>query len=181
MPRKLILALTHLLAVWFGFAVALYALPILDGTASSYAVGIQFERAPKEKIAPAAAATAPQKTAVALALQKARYRTAFQRGFNPGQQYWGEGEVGVGPDHISFDGRMTPDLSCSVYLTAHPIHESGDFLNSKHEAVRVGEVKTFNRFLVAVPTEVDIDAFSTVAVWCDSFLQLIASAPYRSA
>jgi hypothetical protein len=45
--------------------------------------------------------------------------------------------------------------------------------------VRIGEVKTFENFIVPVPESADPGAFNTVIVWCESFGQFITSARYR--
>ena len=45
--------------------------------------------------------------------------------------------------------------------------------------VRVGDVKTFDNFLVAVPDGIDIERYSAVIVWCETFSQFITAAKYR--
>ncbi len=44
---------------------------------------------------------------------------------------------------------------------------------------RVGDVKTFENFAVALPEGVDPARFTTVIVWCESFGQFISAARYR--
>ena len=45
--------------------------------------------------------------------------------------------------------------------------------------VRVGDVKTFNNFLVPVPAGVDPSDYTTVIVWCERFGEFITAAQYR--
>ena len=49
----------------------------------------------------------------------------------------------------------------------------------KSRMVRVGDVKTFENFLVAVPPGVDVARFNTVVVWCETFSQFITAAKYQ--
>lgn len=45
--------------------------------------------------------------------------------------------------------------------------------------VRVGDVRTFDNFVVPLPDPVDVAQYNTVIVWCESFSQFITSAQYR--
>ena len=56
---------------------------------------------------------------------------------------------------------------------------SGIVLHRLRRMVRVGDVKTFKNFVVAVPSSVDVERFDTVVVWCESFAQFITAAKYR--
>jgi len=40
----------------------------------------------------------------------------------------------------------------------------GDFLRIKQDAQLIGDVKTFERFLLDVPDSVDVNAYTTVVV-----------------
>jgi hypothetical protein len=44
---------------------------------------------------------------------------------------------------------------------------------------RVGDVKTFENFIVPVPKGIDPAAYRAVIVWCESFGQFITAAKYR--
>jgi rhodanese-related sulfurtransferase len=46
----------------------------------------------------------------------------------------------------------------------------------KERSVRLGDVKTFENFIVSVPESVDVSRYSTVVVWCESFSQSITAA-----
>lgn len=45
--------------------------------------------------------------------------------------------------------------------------------------VRVGDVRTFDNFVVPVPAAIDVDGYNTVIVWCEAFGQFITAAKYR--
>ena len=44
---------------------------------------------------------------------------------------------------------------------------------------RVGEVRTFENFVVALPPDVDPSRYTAVIVWCERFSQFITAAKYR--
>lgn len=46
-------------------------------------------------------------------------------------------------------------------------------------ARRIGDVKTFENFIVPVPQDVDVARYTTVIVWCETFSMFISSAKYR--
>ena len=52
-------------------------------------------------------------------------------------------------------------------------------LRIKSKLVRVGDVKTFENFIIAVPESVDPAAYNTVVVWCETFSMFISAAKYR--
>ena len=43
----------------------------------------------------------------------------------------------------------------------------------------MGDVKTFNGFIVEVPVGVDVRDYSAVVVWCEAFDQFISAAEYQ--
>jgi hypothetical protein len=45
--------------------------------------------------------------------------------------------------------------------------------------VQVGEVKTFENFVVHIPAGIDPARYNTAIVWCESFSQFITAAQYR--
>ncbi len=54
-----------------------------------------------------------------------------------------------------------------------------DFNRLKPEMARVGDVNTFENFIIPVPETIDPDAYNTVIVWCETFGQFITAAQYR--
>jgi hypothetical protein len=45
--------------------------------------------------------------------------------------------------------------------------------------MRVGDVKTFENFVLAVPAGIDTAKYTTVVIWCETFGMFISSARYR--
>ena len=43
----------------------------------------------------------------------------------------------------------------------------------------VGDVKTFENFILPVPSDIDPAAYTTAVIWCESFDQFITAAQYR--
>jgi len=156
MKRILLLALSHLLALAIGFALGVYALPIL--------------------IAPAA----PSASEVASHASQAQYTGTFRRDLKDSDAlHWGEGTVSVGRRNISFAGKLAPGPDYKLYLSPEFVETEADFGRLKERMVRVGDVKTFDNFVVQVPELVDVSHYNTVIVWCESFSQFISSAKYR--
>jgi hypothetical protein len=59
------------------------------------------------------------------------------------------------------------------------VEHEDEFLPLKGQAQLIGDVKTFNGFLLDVPDGIDIEQFTTVLVWCEAFSEFITSAKYR--
>jgi hypothetical protein len=154
--KKLILVVTHLLAVALGFGLGIYALPIL--------------------IAPAG----PSQAEVAAQASSARYRGEFRRGLKDSDAlHWGEGKVFVGPQAVILEGELAPGPDYKLYLSPEFVETEAEFHRLRPAMVRVGDVKTFRNFVVPLPQSVDPNRYSTVIVWCETFGQFITAAKYR--
>jgi hypothetical protein len=154
--KKLLLILSHLLAVCLGFALGIYALPILT--------------------APAAPTSAEATTAAA----GADYRGEFHRDLEGSDLlHWGEGTVSVGRRSIVFVGELAPGPDYKLYLSPEFVATEADFIRLKPRMARVGDVRTFENFVVPVPASIDVSAYRAVIVWCESFDQFITAAAYR--
>ena len=114
-------------------------------------------------------------------MKDATYRTTFRRDLKGSDAvHWAEGKVSVSATQVAFDGKMGPGPDYKVYLVRDFVDNKADFLKIKAQAQRIGEVKTFNRFLVEVPANVDVDDYTTVVVWCERFSQFISAGQYRT-
>jgi hypothetical protein len=154
--KILILAATHALAAGLGFAIGIYALPIL--------------------IAPAA----PSAAEVAAKSSKASWSATFRRDLKDSDAlHWGEGRVSIAPDSIALAGKLAPGPDYKLYLSPQFVETEADFARVKPMMARVGDVKTFDNFVVAVPPSIDVARYNTVIVWCETFGQFITSAQYR--
>lgn len=153
MKRFLVLAASHGFVLLLGFALGVYALPIL--------------------IAP----PAPEAAAVSEAARSATLRGEFRRDLKDSDAlHWGEGTVTVGPRQITFEGRLAPGPDYKLYLSPEFVETEADFKRLKSTMVRVGDVKTFERFLLDLPAGVQAAQYQAVIVWCETFNEFITAA-----
>lgn len=156
MKKALFAVLTHALSAAAGFALGIYALPIL--------------------IAP----PAPSGEEVAAQATSARYEAQFRRDLKDSDAlHWGEGKVSIGAEAIVFEGELAPGPDYKLYLSPEFVETEADFQRLKARMVRVGDVRTFRNFVVPLPAAVDPSAYSAVIVWCETFNQFITAARYR--
>lgn len=156
MRKILLLAVSHAFVGLAGFALGIYLLPVL--------------------IAPEAPSTAE----VAAAAQETAFKGEFRRDLKDSDAlHWGEGIVTVGSKTITLMGKVAPGPDYKLYLSPEFVETEADFLRLKPTMARVGDVKTFDNFIVPVPEGVDPARFSAVIVWCETFSQFITAARYR--
>jgi len=154
--KKLLLLLSHLGFGAIGFALGIYMLPIL--------------------IAP----PAPDEAELTSVSQAAAFTGSFRRDLKGSDfLHWGEGEVSVSSHKIAHKGKLAPGPDYKLYLTSGFVEDEQQFNAIKASAARIGDVKTFNGFVVDVPDGVDINAYDTVVVWCETFGEFISAAKYR--
>jgi hypothetical protein len=154
--KRTLLVGSHLLMLVIGFALGIYALPILVAPSSL---------SPKE---------------IESLMGPAQWTAQFRRDLEDSDAlHWGEGMVFVGPKSISLLGRLAPGPDYKLYLSPEFVETEADFQRLKLQMVRVGDVKTFENFLVPVPQGIDPSRYSTVVVWCEAFSQFITAAKYR--
>lgn len=151
-----LLIATHCAIGVLGFGIGIYMLPIL--------------------IAP----PAPNDSVIKTMSLQAKYTASFRRDLKDSDAlHWGEGTVSVGSNYITFMGKLAPGPDYKLYLSPEFIETEADFNRLKATMVRVGDVKTFENFVVEVPPAIDPSNFNSVIVWCESFGQFITSAKYR--
>lgn len=154
--RKFILVGTHLAMLGFGFALGVYMLPILT--------------APKGPDAAVLAATA----------QAATYKANFRRDLKGSDFFhWGDGTVSLTPQRIAHDGKLAPGPDYKLYLVKTFVEDEAEFMAVKASARQVADIKSFNGFIVDLPADVDINAYTTVLIWCETFSEFITAAKYR--
>jgi uncharacterized protein YjbK len=64
-------------------------------------------------------------------------------------------------------------------LTPEFVDTKESFLRVKGRSLRLGDVKTFENFIVRVPESVDLLRYNTVVVWCETFSMFMSAARYR--
>jgi len=151
-----LLSVTHAAAAAIGFALGIYILPIL--------------------IAPKAPSSAEVKSLAG----SARYSGQFRKDLRGSDLlHWGEGTVSVGPTAVALTGRLAPGPDYKLYLSPEFVDTREDFFKVKGRSVRLGDVKTFENFIVAVPQSVNVSEYDTAVVWCETFSMFITAAKYR--
>ena len=155
--RRLVLGLiTHALALAIGFALGIYLLPIL---------------------------TAPKGPDAAMLEEKAQaalFTADLSRDLRGSDfLHWGQGRVSLTPTEIVHEGKLAPGPDYKLYLVKDFVEHEDDFLPVKSEAVQIGDVKTFDGFVMSVPEGTNLEDFTTVLVWCEAFSEFITSAKYR--
>ena len=156
MVRWIIFAATHIAMLGIGFALGVYTLPILTAP-----------KGPEKPVLQATAATA-------------LYKGRFDRNLKGSDfLHWGEGEVRIMRDRIALEGRLAPGPDYKLYVAPSFVDTKEGFLRIKEQSKRVGDVKTFDGFIVDVPPGIDVGNYTTVVVWCEAFSQFISSAKYR--
>lgn len=154
--KRAVLVGSHLLMLVIGFALGIYALPII--------------------VAPTALSPKDIESLSGSAQWTAQFRRDLE---DSDALHWGEGMVFVSPGSISLVGRLAPGPDYKLYLSPEFVETEAHFQRLKPQMVRVGDVKTFENFLVAVPPGIDLARFNTVVVWCETFSQFITAAKYR--
>ena len=156
MKRALLLGLTHLVVLGLGFALGIYVLPILIAPPAPGTVEI-------DRIATAG-----------------QYHAEFRRNLEGSDLlHWGEGRLTVGPEVVTFVGRIAPGPAYKLYLAPEWVETEAEFLEVRARSARLGDVRTFENFVVPVPNTVDVSRYDTVVVWCEAFSQFITAAKYR--
>ena len=153
----LLLAASHCAFAAAGFAAGIYALPIL--------------------IAP----PVPTAEELKAARSEVLFTGTFRRDLKDSDAlHWGEGVVSIAPKAISLAGRLAPGPDYKLYLSPEFVETEADFNRLKSRMARVGDVKTFENFVVPVPAGIEPAQYTAVVVWCETFSQFITAARYRS-
>lgn len=156
MKKALILVATHSAVLAFGFALGIYMLPILT------------------------APPAPAAAEVAKRSKNARYTTTFKRDLKGSDTFhWGDGQLSITDSTASFMGRLAPGPDYKLYLTPKYVEDEAEFLALKDQSIQLGDVKTFDNFIVHFPDAIKLEEYSTAVVWCESFGEFITAGRYR--
>ncbi|MGH1463422.1 MAG: DM13 domain-containing protein [Neptuniibacter sp.] len=154
--KTLLLLVSHGGVGLLGFALGIYVLPIL--------------------IAP----PAPSVNEVIQASVSAQYTAEFRKDLQDSDAlHWGEGKVSLGNGSISLMGKLAPGPDYKLYLSPEFVETEADFKRLKSSMLRVGDVKTFENFVVPLSGSVFLDDYKAVIVWCETFGQFITAAQYR--
>ena len=156
MKKTVLLVTSHLIFAVIGFAIGIYALPVLTATES------------------------PSKQAIAAQMSKAKYMAEFHKDLKGSDFFhWGEGTVALNSKQISFKGKLAPGPDYRLYLSPKFVETEKDFKKLKTQMVQVGNVTSFKGFILDVPQSVDINNYTSVIIWCETFGEFITAAKYR--
>lgn len=158
MKRRTILLFifSHLLIGLIGFAGGIYSLPMLTAPPS-----------PSDQIVQTLAA-------------KSKYRGEFDKSLSDSDLlHWGQGPIFLSDTQIGLQGNLSPGPDFKLYLSPKFIDTEADFKRHKSSMKLVGDVKTFDNFVVDVPSDINLAQYTTVIVWCESFSEFITAAKYR--
>ena len=151
-----LLIVTHIFVGLSGFVAGIYVLPILT------------------------APEAPTKQEVAKASLGEVYRTQFHIDLKGSDAlHWGDGIVSIGRSFITFRGELAPGPDYKLYLSSEFVETEADFERLKHTMVAVGDVNTFNNFIVELSPDIEPSNYTTVIVWCESFGEFITAGKYQ--
>lgn len=154
--RWIILSATHIAVLVAGFALGVYLLPILTAPASL------------------------DRQMLATTAQDALFKAEFNRDLKGSDfLHWGEGTVSITQRKIVHEGKLAPGPDYKLYLVKEFVEDEEQFLKIKSDAQLVGDVKTFDGFLLDVPQDVDVGSYTTVIVWCEAFGEFITAAKYQ--
>ena len=156
MTRTLLFIASHLGVLVVGFALGVYLLPILS------------------------APPAPSMADVQASAHGALYHGEFRRSL-PGSDalHWGEGRVTVSASSVTLAGRLAPGPAYRLYLVRGFVEDEAGFRRVKAQALAVGDIRTFDNFIVPLPPGAAPQDYDTAVVWCEAFSRFITAAKYR--
>ncbi|WP_299024808.1 DM13 domain-containing protein [uncultured Sulfitobacter sp.] len=156
MRRFIVLGLTHLTALAAGFALGVYLLPILTAPPS------------------------PDQAVLQEQAKDAMFTAELTRELKGSDiLHWGEGTISITPTNIVHEGKLAPGPDYKLYLLTEFVEHEDEFLPIKDQAQLIGDIKTFNGFVLSVPEGIDPADYTTVLVWCEAFSEFITAAKFR--
>jgi len=156
MKKAFLFLLSHGIVGLLGFALGIYLLPVLTSPA------------------------APLETKIQALQDQATFSAKFVRSLDGSDLFhWGEGDVFIGARGVALRGEIAPGPDYRVYLSPKFVENEAQVLAVKDQMIQVGEVKTFENFVVDFPEGINIADYNTVLVWCEAFSEFITAAKYR--
>jgi hypothetical protein len=156
MKKAILLLITHAAVGFFGFALGVYLLPILT------------------------APPPPEMAQVEAMAAASQFKGEFRRDLQGSDAFhWGEGQVFVDAKAVTLRGKVAPGPDYKLYLSPKFVETKAGFLALKPQMQRVGDVKTFENFIIPVPAGIDPANYKAVIIWCEAFGQFITAASYQ--
>jgi len=154
--KKILLLISHLAFAAIGFALGIYLLPILT--------------------APSAPSTEQMETAQSQAIFKGDFKRDLA---GSDFLHWGEGTVSIGEKFISLEGKIAAGPDYKLYLSPKFVETEAEFNQAKSTMVRVGDIKTFENFVIPVDAGINPKKYTSVIIWCEAFGEFITAAKYQ--
>jgi len=123
---------------------------------------------------------APSDAEVTTSSQQAMFSGQFRKDL-PGSDFlhWGEGKISISAKQVSFMGSIAPGPDYKLYLTRDLVLNEQEFMTVKDQSVSIGNIKTFDNFILPLPDTINPADYRAVVVWCESFGQFITAARYQ--
>ena len=83
------------------------------------------------------------------------------------------------PARIVHEGKLAPGPDYKLYLLDRFVEHEEEFLPLKASVRLIGDVKSFDCFVLDLPPGIDPAAYTTVPIWRESFSEFITAARYR--
>ena len=93
--------------------------------------------------------------------------------------YWGKGQIALSKNMIIFQGKLSPGPDYKLYLTKKFIQNNKDFLKIKDKSLLVGDVRSFQGFILKSDQELDLASYNSIVIWSELFSVFITSAKYK--
>ena len=148
--------LTHSITLCIGFIIGIYSLPIM--------------------VAP----DRPSNDEFLEAINGAQFDAVFVKDLQGSDiLHWAKGQISLSNKKIAFRGNISPGPDYKLYLTKKFVQTKTDFLKIKTQSIVIGEIKSFNGFIISIKNEIDLTSYNSVVIWCESFSQFISAAKYQ--
>ncbi len=148
--------LTHSITLCIGFIIGIYSLPIM--------------------VAP----DRPSNDEFLEAINGAQFDAVFVKDLQGSDiLHWAKGQISLSNKKIAFRGKISPGPDYKLYLTKKFVQTKTDFLKIKTQSIVIGEIKSFNGFIIPSKNEIDLTSYNSVVIWCESFSQFISAAKYQ--
>tara|TARA_S200000501_G_C20839794_1_gene751064 strand:- start:1429 stop:1923 length:495 start_codon:yes stop_codon:yes gene_type:complete len=153
---KFIQVFTHTISLSIGCMIGIYLLPIM---------------------------IAPEKPSInefQKVINSAQFDAVFVKDLKESDiLHWAKGQISLSKTEIAFRGKISPGPDYKLYLTKKFVQTKKDFLKIKNQSVEIGEIKSFNGFIISTKKEIDITAYNSVVIWCEAFSRFISAAKYQ--
>lgn len=154
--KLLLLSLSYLVVFTVGFGLGVYLLPVLSAPPSPTAAEVQA------------------------AAQDRMFAATFRRELKGSDPFhWGEGQLTLTRSTAAFQGRLAPGPAYKLYLAPRFVETEEEFRQVKAQSLAVGDIKTFENFILPLPAGTPLERYDTAVVWCESFSRFITAAKYR--